>query len=144
MYVFNRHCWLTPKTRPCLGFKTKSKLVLPQRTSMPTSNLHTVWGEELLSLKGKSTATGELGFRNPARPLDATPLASHLSQPSFTFSFSLCWGFVVSWFLISASLSLHLRSFRVKQMWNIKAGQIWYKLALDHKATFITNLTFEK
>lgn len=39
-------------------------------------------------------------------------------------------------FLISASLGLYLRSFKIQQILNVKVGQIRYKLILDHVVNF--------
>lgn len=79
--------------------------------------------------------------QKPCLPLTAAPSANQppqaLSSASVLFppdSDGLCC-FTFD-FLISASLGLYLRSFKIQQILNVNVGQIRYKLILDHVVNF--------
>lgn len=84
-----------------------------------------------MAVSGSETlpASHRCPFSKPAPP--ALSSASVLFPPDsaglccFTFDF-----------LISASLGLYLRSFKIQQMLNVNVGQIRYKLILDHVVNF--------
>ena len=73
-----------------------------------------------------------LGFWRPRLPAPRPPAGQ-----AARLRVSISAGFYHWMGFYSASLPLRLRSFRIKEMFIMKVGQIWYKLTLDHEVNIL-------
>lgn len=102
------------------------------------------WTLLAAQFEGEKHSHGGLGFRNPAclSPLPFQQTSPPSPPPALSsisvlfapdFAGLCCFTFD---FLISVSLGLYLRSFKIQQTLSVKVGEIRYKLILDHVVNF--------